>query len=124
LLGVAPKEAGVSCRSGDPFTLCIQDLGRATKDFLLPTLSIFGRSSFANRLPVFPSFPSLLLGSFAGEGEGVLSVEARSLSFSVEYRDSTFGRELKLADLGSSSSLRTAGFLYSKELRPLIFEED
>jgi hypothetical protein len=45
------------CRSGDLLARCIQDFGRATKDFLLPTLSNFGLSStFASPLPAFASF--------------------------------------------------------------------
>jgi hypothetical protein len=56
-----------SSLSGEPFTLCIHDLGRATKDFLLRTLSSFGRSSLGRRLPVFPSLPSFALSFLLGE---------------------------------------------------------
>ena len=50
-------------RSGELLTLCIQDLGRATKDFLLPTLSALDLSSLINLLGFFSSslpssFPS------------------------------------------------------------------
>jgi hypothetical protein len=61
LLGDVLTASTLSGLSGDPFTLCIQDFGRATKDFLLPTLSSFGRSSFVRRLPVFPVLPSFAL---------------------------------------------------------------
>jgi hypothetical protein len=50
--------SGMFCRSGEPLTLCIQDLGRATKDFLLPNLSSFGLSSTLSLPNVMPAFGS------------------------------------------------------------------
>jgi hypothetical protein len=46
-LGVEFPNSAAFCRSGEPpFTLLIHDFGRATRDFLLPSRSSFGLSSF------------------------------------------------------------------------------
>jgi hypothetical protein len=75
LLGDVLTASEGSCLSGDPFTLCIQDFGRATKDFLLPTLSSLGLSSLVRRLPIFPSFTSFAVLLFSGDVVGWVSIE-------------------------------------------------
>ena len=85
-LGDILTASEVSGLSGDPLTLCIQDFGRATKDFLLPTLSSFGRSSFVRRLPVFPVLPSFALLVLSGDVACEASAEiTRCTSLSVGY---------------------------------------
>lgn len=85
LLGVVLAGSEVSCRSGEPLTRCIQDLGRATRDFLLPVLSSLGLSSFVGRLPVLPSFSSFALFFLSGEDSGGVFVDTtRCRTFSVE----------------------------------------
>ena len=70
-VGVVLSGSGDSRLSGDPFTRCIQDLGRAVNDFRLPTLSSFGRSSFVSRLvpwPLVSEFPLSLFFTNVGKG--------------------------------------------------------
>lgn len=88
---VVPGSLG---RSGEPFTRCIHDFGRATNDFLLPTLSGLGRSSLDKRL-VLVFFPSL---SFC------VSDSPAAISADTNLRrlfSSRADRQLKLAARGS-----------------------
>jgi hypothetical protein len=109
-LGVVVTNSEESCLSGEPFTLEIHDLGRATRDFLLPVRSSFGRSSFDNLLPVFTSRSFTACGSL-GASPGRSAGTIPSANFSDLYWPSSAGRLLKLADRGSSSSCLAAGCL-------------
>jgi hypothetical protein len=109
-LGVVVTDPEESCLSGEPFTLEIHDLGRATRDFLLPTRSSFGRSSFDSLLPVFPSRPFTVCGSFGASFDRSADT-ILCAPFSDLYWPSSAGRLLKLADRGSSSSCLAVGRL-------------
>jgi len=100
-LGVVWPGWGDSCLSGDPFTRCIQDLGRATNDFLLPTRSSLGLSSFVGVLSI-PSFADLDIPSSDDTGDPADAT--RYICWSLYVGLSRDGIELKLADLGSSES--------------------
>jgi hypothetical protein len=121
-LGVISTSSGDSVLSGDPFTRCIQDLGRVAKDFFLPTRSSFGRSSFVRR---FPSFPLLTL-FWSPRGFGETSAETTRLNCSSASNGplSSAVRQLKLADRGSSSSCRVGDRLYWTLTRSGMFEEE
>ena len=108
--------------SGDPFTRCIQDLGRAAKDFLLPTRSSSGRFSLDRR---FPSFPPLAMLSHSREFDETSAETTRfNCSSALDGPPLRAGRLLKLADLGSSSSCRVGDRLYSTLTRSGICEEE
>lgn len=110
-MGVLLARSGGTVCSGEPLTLCIHDFGRATNDFLLPpTRSKLGRSSLSRRVSAFVTPPDLLS---AAEDTGITSAEIplfRSFSVLNEGFPST-GRQLKLADRGSSSTRLVVGRL-------------
>jgi hypothetical protein len=125
-LGGMLSSSGASILSGDPFTRCIQDLGRATKDFRLPTCANFGRSSFEGNLVVCSSVVGTLLPLLLGYvGEG--STEATRYSCSLLYcGPANSGREVKLAGRGMSPSSGVEGRegLYLPLMIFCMLEED
>ncbi len=90
-------------RSGEPFTRCIHDFGRATRDFLLPTLSSLGRSSLDNGL-VGVSFFSFGNPDSVVASPGPSADTNLCISFS-----SRAGRQLKLAARSRGSSCCVEG---------------
>jgi hypothetical protein len=104
------RDSGL-CLSGDPFTRCIQDFGRATKDFRLPTRSSLGRSSFDMLWLSLPSFSDFVLWFFSGDGSGESAETSWCRCFSLYPGLSRAGIELKLADLGSPSACWVVGCL-------------
>lgn len=119
-LGVVTTDSEEFWRSGEPRTFCIQDLGRATKDFLLPILSNFGRSSFVSRFDICSSRPSSVCDRMGSAG---LS-RAMLPSFSKMYPLSEIGRLVKLADLTSSSFCCVADGLKANSTRSEILGEE
>lgn len=122
-LGVVRMGSRRVCLSGELFTLCIQDFGRATKDFLLPILSSFCISSFGSGAWLFISSFGLISSSLMVSG-GASSDNALGAPFTALSWPSSVGREVKLADRGNCSS----GFAWenwkSKVMRSGILGEE
>lgn len=87
----------LSCPSEEAFVellrCCIQDLGRATSDFLLPVLSCFPGSSFEGGAPP-PCFSTAVLPLFSDLAAGEASTEATLYSSLVNWGVSSVGMEV------------------------------